>query len=160
MDDGKLWRAKEILSGRVGTFGYSPALYEQYGYVLLQMQDLPEAGRFLFLSGARCPEYELAISIFLQRYGRSGKSLAAAFPSSVRSLRLQDLPQLVAEELRARGVQEVRREGLPEQTGVRRRLFWKQRLALFGCIAALAFAAASALAGVPVIVRFVLSLIR
>ncbi|MDQ3686198.1 MAG: hypothetical protein M3430_11450 [Acidobacteriota bacterium] len=48
---GNLWRAKEILQGSVSDAGYNIELFEKYGIVLLKMGDLPEAGKFLFLSG-------------------------------------------------------------------------------------------------------------
>jgi hypothetical protein len=48
---GALWRAKEILRGRVASSQYDPVLFERYGAVLLEAADLFEAGKFLFLSG-------------------------------------------------------------------------------------------------------------
>ena len=40
---GKLWRAKEILSGRIASQPYSPALYEQFGALLLRIGDWKRA---------------------------------------------------------------------------------------------------------------------
>ena len=37
--EGKLWRAKEILQGNLGTRGYDLELYERLGQVLLEMGD-------------------------------------------------------------------------------------------------------------------------
>ncbi len=48
---GKLWRAKEILSGRIASQPFSPELYEQLGALLLRMGDDLAAGKFLLLSG-------------------------------------------------------------------------------------------------------------
>ena len=160
IEQGKLWRAKEVLSGRLGTFGYSTERYEQYGYVLLRMQDLPEAGRFLFLSGARRAEYEPAIEAFLHRHARNPRALLAAFPKSARSCTLAELPATVAEELRKLGIVELPARATRQEVGVGARTVLNQRLAVFGCVAILAFAAASAIAGIPVILRLVVSLFR
>jgi hypothetical protein len=37
IDSGRLWRAKEILSGRIGTLPFNAELYEQFGALLLRM---------------------------------------------------------------------------------------------------------------------------
>lgn len=68
ISNGNLWRAKEILHKSVGHSGYKNEIYEKLGNVLLQMSDLAEAGKYLFLSGVKKPEYEKAIKIFLQKY--------------------------------------------------------------------------------------------
>jgi hypothetical protein len=39
IESGQLWRAKEILSGRVGTSPFDAKLYEQFGALLLRMGD-------------------------------------------------------------------------------------------------------------------------
>lgn len=43
--------------GSVGSGSFDPVLYEQLGQALLRMGDDVQAGRFLFLSGVRRPEY-------------------------------------------------------------------------------------------------------
>ena len=68
---GNLWRAKEILQGSIPNAGYNVELFEKLGIVLLKMGDLPEAGKFLFLSGIRKPEYGQAIGIFLRKHGKN-----------------------------------------------------------------------------------------
>src|SRR5437588_10799902 len=68
LDAGRLWRAKEILQGAVGTSGYEPGLYERYGQVLLRMGDNVEAGKYLFLSRVQNAGYEGAITLFVNRY--------------------------------------------------------------------------------------------
>lgn len=65
---GELWRAKEILRGRLRSREFDPGLCEQLGVVLLRMEDRFEAGKFLLLSGQRRPEYEHAIQLFFRRY--------------------------------------------------------------------------------------------
>lgn len=105
LDAAELWRAKEILSGRIGSGRYDPATYEQLGQVLLEMGDHLAAGRFLFLSGVRRPEYASAIELYLRRHSRGGwRSLLAAFPASARRATWSELPATVREDLRALGV--------------------------------------------------------
>lgn len=103
--EGKLWRAREILGGRVASGPFDPHLYERLGTVLLRMGDDIEAGKYLFLSGVRTTEYASAIALFLQRHSRSGwRSLVATFPTRVRRARWADLPAEVRTELQAAGV--------------------------------------------------------
>jgi hypothetical protein len=98
--EGKLWRAKEMLQGRIGTSQFDPILYEQYGLVLHAMGDTVEAGKYLFLCGQRKPEYEEAIALYMSRYGRyNWQSLVATFPARARKLQNQLLPQTVQAEL-------------------------------------------------------------
>ena len=102
---GKLWRAKEILSGRIASQPFSPDLYEQFGALLLRMGDDLAAGKFLFLSGVRRPEYDTAIQLFVSRQSRGGwRSLVASFPNRARRCAATDLPQVVQEELAALSV--------------------------------------------------------
>lgn len=106
--DGKHWRAKEILSGRIGSCDFDPALYEQYGVLLLHMGDLIEAGRFLFLSGRRQQAYERPIALFLKRTSRAGyRSLLAGFPNAARRLTWDELPAQLQEDLQAAGVPKI-----------------------------------------------------
>ena len=101
---GRAWRAREILRGAIPSFGDLPEVLERYGLVLLQLGDLLEAGRFLFLSGRRRPELEPAIALFLTRHGRGGVGqLIAMFPAVVRRLGFDALPEAVRSELLARG---------------------------------------------------------
>ncbi|MCW5960873.1 MAG: hypothetical protein KIS76_11985 [Pyrinomonadaceae bacterium] len=97
---GNLWRAKEILQGSIPSAGYNIELFEKLGNVLLQMGDLPEAGKFLFLSGVRKPEYEEAIGIFLRKYGRKPPNLFQTFPHTAGLSKISDYPEIVAAKLR------------------------------------------------------------
>jgi len=69
--DGKFWRAKETLQGRLASQYFDTELLRRYGEALLAMGDEIEAGRMLFCSGARNPEFADAIALFLTRNGRS-----------------------------------------------------------------------------------------
>ncbi len=70
-DSGIQWKAKEILSGKIGQQEYQPDLYRLYGEVLFELGDMHEAGKYLFLGGAKDdPKYRKAVSIFLQRHNK------------------------------------------------------------------------------------------
>src|SRR5690242_2689152 len=69
---GQLWRAKEICHGAIRNEPYDPALYECYGQVLISSGDLADAGKYLFLSGRRKPEYQEAIALYLRRNMKQG----------------------------------------------------------------------------------------
>lgn len=102
IESGQLWRAKEILSGRIGTSPFDAELYETFGTLLLRMGDNVQAGRFLFLSGKRRPEYQSAIDLFLRKHARVGRGgLFAAFPAHVRRRPSTELPEQVQRELEA-----------------------------------------------------------
>jgi hypothetical protein len=106
---GKLWRAKEILQGAIGHAGYETEIYEKLGLVLLRMQDLAEAGKYLFLSGARKPEYLEPIEIFIGRYQKKPHNLYNQFPRSARLAKIEDYPPAVADALRALNFPEILR---------------------------------------------------
>ena len=107
ISNGNLWRAKEILQGSVGHSGYKIEIYEKLGVVLLEMRDLAEAGKYLFLSGVRKPEYEEAIGIFLQKYEGKPHNLFRTFPRSAKLKKISEYPKTVADKLRELGLPEV-----------------------------------------------------
>ena len=103
LSEGALWRAKEILQGNIAN-GYDHEIYEKYGQVLLQMGDLPEAGKYLFLSGKSLPEYEEAISLYLKRHTKPNPfHIIYTFPKAARLQRLPDYPDTVEKYLREVG---------------------------------------------------------
>lgn len=105
---GRLWRAKDILAGGIGSHPYEASLYLAYGELLLQMGDLRQAGRFLFLSGSKKTEHHQAIDLFLSQFKSGHKNeLYAAFPARARLSKLSDYPQRVADELRKKGFEEI-----------------------------------------------------
>jgi len=104
LSDGNLGGAREILSGRVKSSPFRTQLYEQFGVVLLQIGDYSEAGKFLFLSGVRRPEYDAAITLFVRRYSRAGwQSLVESFPRRVKRGTWRALPANVRAALEANG---------------------------------------------------------
>lgn len=149
---GQLWRAKEILSGRLGSAEFKPDVYEQLGRVLLQMGDDPQAGKFLFLSGVRRPEYAGAIDLFVRRHSRGGwQSLVGSFPASARAASWANLPPQVRDDLRALGV-----PARPAVEGVRRTLekYPRSQASGPGCTAVLVVAVAIGLLIALIVVFF------
>lgn len=104
---GNLWRAKEILQGSLPNAGYDVELFEKLGVVLLRMGDLPEAGKYLFLSGVRRPEYGQAVAIFLGKYGKNKPhDFYRSLPRGARLAALSGYPDDVARKLRELGLPE------------------------------------------------------
>ena len=101
MAAGRMWRAKEILQGTISRGAGDPAILEQYGRILDRLGDRVEAGKYLFLSGTRTPEYSEAIALFLKRHAkRHNKDFAGQLPASVRRRRFAELPMILQEDLR------------------------------------------------------------
>jgi hypothetical protein len=121
---GNFWRAKEILQGALSNAGYDTELFEKLGVVLLKMGDLPEAGKFLFLSGVNQPEYEEAVAIFLRKYAKKRRPLELyrTFPRAAKLSSLAAYPDGVAKKLRDLGLSEVLkdRNGRADTTGAGR----------------------------------------
>lgn len=116
LSNGELWRAKEILQGTIGSSEYDPLLLEQYGLVLLQMGDLMEAGKYLFLSGQMQEEYQEAIALYLHRYGRRDwHTLVSTFPKHVRNIKTELLPESVQHELERLKIPVGRGQETPSQ---------------------------------------------
>jgi hypothetical protein len=83
-DAGRFWRAKQILQGSMRNQGYSLEVYRAYGELLLGVGDLVEAGKYLFLSGARNDEFVPAIDLYLHRYKIHWRVLVATFPRAAK----------------------------------------------------------------------------
>lgn len=108
IEQGNLWRAKEILQGAIRRESYDSQLFEMMGTVFLTMGDVPEAGRFLFLSGVRQPEYREAIELFLSRHRRKEpQEFSHLLPRKARLRTLSEYPQEVAQVFREMGFPEV-----------------------------------------------------
>lgn len=105
IERGETWRAKEILRGNVGSGSYDSQLYERYGKLLLDLGELVEAGKYLFLSGRRHPEYDEAIAVYLSRHPESRPELLfRSFPSGARFRELHRYPLEVRRVLEERGL--------------------------------------------------------
>jgi hypothetical protein len=159
LDEGKLWRAKEILQGRVGNMPYSPELYEQYGAVLLAMDDRMQAGKYLFLSGVRRAEYGDAIVLFLDRHGRKlQRGLISSFPANARSLPLERLPAEVQRELVARGLST--KPDRPIDSPTRAKDSVLASAAILGCLLLALLGLISMVVGLPIVIGRVIDLFR
>ena len=103
LEAGRVWRAKEILRGNIASAGYNCDLYVEYGELLLRAGELPEAGKYLFLSGVRKEHFQVAIDLYLRRHGSSWRNLLGTFPNGGRLLQRNFYPQEVAEYLEGLG---------------------------------------------------------
>ncbi|HEU4506769.1 MAG TPA: hypothetical protein VFR78_00930 [Pyrinomonadaceae bacterium] len=131
VDQGNLWRAKEILQGAMRRESYDVELFEMMGMVLLRMGDLPEAGRFLFLSGVRRPEYLEAIEIFLSRHRRKKPDeFVQLVPRKARLRTVSEYPDEVAQVLREIGFPEI---FTFENGRVYSEQSWKERVGWIAC---------------------------
>ncbi len=105
IERGEMWRAKEILRGNIGTASYDSRLYERYGRLLLDLGELVEAGKYLFLSGRRGPEYDRAIEVYLSRFPKGRPELLfRSFPAGARYRELHRYPLEVRRTLEERGL--------------------------------------------------------
>ncbi len=112
LQQGDFGRAKEILRNRLQQTGFDPDALEQIGWVLLQMRDPFEAGRYLLLAGRDQPAYQPAIQAFLTRTRRLGlRQFLSLWPARLRRTKVADLPPAVREELRSRGMRETESDG-------------------------------------------------
>jgi hypothetical protein len=105
LESGGVWRAKEMLRGTIRSGRSEATLSERYGQLLESVGDRLEAGKYLFLSGVRRPQYDSSLQPFVKRHSRGGaKSLVAQLPTSVRRRPLHELPPTVIAELTSLGV--------------------------------------------------------
>ena len=95
----EVWRAKEILRGNVRLRGYDVDLYERYGRLLLDVGEISEAGKYLFLSGWRSPKYEKAISVYLERHVPNPEHMYFSFPRAARLNDIDEYPEGVRRTL-------------------------------------------------------------
>ena len=96
---GEVWRAKEILRGNIRLRGYDVDLFERYGRLLLEIGEMSEAGKYLFLSGRRSPEYEQAISVYLERHMPNPEQMYFSFPRVARPDDFDEYPEEVRKTL-------------------------------------------------------------
>ena len=96
---GEVWRAKEILRGNIRVRGYDVDLYERYGRLLLDIGEMSEAGKYLFLSGRRSPEYEETVSVYLARHVPYPEHMYFSFPRAARLNDIDEYPEEVRRTL-------------------------------------------------------------
>lgn len=152
--EGKLWKAKEVLQGRIAASGFDPALYEKYGTVLLAMGDLVEAGKYLFLAGADGPEHLNAKELYLSRHAGNGwRNLYATFPSRAKLPDLSEYPEAVADELRRSGYSEEERKNLKAAHVPNKPKTFKDRLLDILAVSLVLFIFLCLCVGVVVVIR-------
>lgn len=113
IERGELAKARNILISAIRNSPFDARLYEELGWVYLLMCDWPHAGRFLFLSGVRKPEYEGAIALFLEQYGNDWQQLVSQFPSRAARLRRDQFPETVQQYLEKLDMPRDQGEELP-----------------------------------------------
>lgn len=77
--EGRLWKARDRLTGLLATFPADQRVLNLLGEVHFQMADLPQAGRYWYLTDRKGPEVEAALEALVERYG-SKRNLARAIP--------------------------------------------------------------------------------
>lgn len=119
---GRLWRAKEILRGNIGSQPFDPALCLAYGELLLELGDVPEAGKFLFLAGSELPQHADAVQVFLGRHAKSLGQLEAHLPRQARGLAPESYPPFVRRVLEQGGYRAPGGDGAARKARERRLL--------------------------------------
>ncbi|WP_337175152.1 hypothetical protein [Paludisphaera sp.] len=98
--------ALALLAGSAYGAGYDSDYFELLGLALLGCGQHENAGRFLFLSGRRLPEYRAPIERFLSRHHdpNNFRQLHSQLPMRVRTMwKLDRFPEAVRDELKALG---------------------------------------------------------
>jgi hypothetical protein len=101
---GRLWRAKEILRGRLADAAYDPVLFSRYAEVLAAMGDHDEAGRYYLLAG--CADGDagaLARAFVTRRRAMTFAQLWSQMPAAARRGLEDGLPAPAMDLLRASG---------------------------------------------------------
>ena len=107
IEQGRTWRAKEIIRSSLGNYGYNLDLYQFYGEVLLSMDDLQHAGRYLFFSKKELNDNEeKAVRLFLERHGKHGHKGVVTSTPLARYRKLSEYPDFVQQRLRELGAKE------------------------------------------------------
>jgi hypothetical protein len=107
IEQGRTWRAKEIIRSSLGNYGYNLDLYQFYGEVLLSMGDLQQAGKYLFFSKSELnDDEEKAVRVFLERHGTNGFKGVVANTPVARYQKLSEYPDFVQQRLRELGAKE------------------------------------------------------
>jgi hypothetical protein len=152
--EGRLWRAKEILQGNIAVQDFHAELYERYGQLLLRMSDLAEAGKYLFLSGARKPGYEASIGLFLDKHRRDPNRIFHAQPRHAKRALWEDLPLPVRQEMDELGFTQR-----PHRLVEERKATWKDALALGTFVSVVLVILACTIVGAVVLIRLLWSAI-
>lgn len=94
---GRLWKARDRVTGMVGGRPADQAVLELAGRVFFEMGDLPRAGAYWFLTERSGPDTEVAVQALYERHGHHPVNVIKALP--VRN-EIDAYPRPVAERLR------------------------------------------------------------
>jgi len=92
LDDGRLWKARDRLHGMLQANPADQEILELLGGVYFKMGDLPQAGRYWYLTERKGSDVDQAMEAFEQRFGRSTVSAVLALPIRARII---DYPEAV-----------------------------------------------------------------
>lgn len=81
LDAGRLWKARDRLSGALRTAPHDEAILEFLGETYWRMGDHPAAARYWILTGRSSPEAETARLAFEERTGRSLRAQLSELPA-------------------------------------------------------------------------------
>jgi len=163
---GRIWRTKEILRGAIGGGHCDALILERYGQLLETLGERFEAGRYLFASGARQPQYEAAIHLFLERHARATpKQFVSQLPACIRRRALEQLPPRLQQELRDRGAHTYFPAAIDDDASTCtaasvRRSKWRDRAAALFTVAVTVLFVASLIVGVATILNWVAGLFQ
>lgn len=104
LNDGRIWRTKEILRTHISRH-YDRNEYLAYGKILYNLQDLHDAGKYLFLAGEPINgQYKNAIEIYLNKFKNADEfKMSSTFPRSFNKLTYAEIPLSVKEYLEDKG---------------------------------------------------------
>lgn len=106
--EGRYWRAREILAGRLSSSDYDPELFRRFADVLYTMGDDDEAGRYYLLAGqrGRSPDntaQALAQHFLKRRRGTPIEQIWASMPRAAHRLTDATLAAPLADALEQAG---------------------------------------------------------
>ena len=154
LNEGNLWRAKEILQSNIRSHAFNPQLYEAYGQVLLMMGDTIEAGKYLFLSGETQSTYKPAIDLYLYRHAKKDwKSQYGTFPHQAKLAQLMDYPVQVQDVLRGIGCSDRIEREIAQASYASPVVTWRRKAVVLIGLAVVVLILICALAGAGVIIR-------
>lgn len=107
IEEKNIWRAKQYLRGRISSNGFDPWVFETYGILMMDSQEILEAGRYLFLSGRRNANHSESIDYYLNTFRKgTNQHLFATFPKCVKILSWEELPSTLKNDLKELGIEE------------------------------------------------------
>jgi hypothetical protein len=98
--NNRLWRAKELVRGRMTASNYDRELFRRYAEILADMHDDDEAGRYYFLSGYRSGRAVDLVKTFLHRRAkREFENFWNEMPQAAHRISPNSIPDICRSEL-------------------------------------------------------------